>query len=154
MKLWRPWYRCDNMSNILQSATDSEYKDILKDLILGSGAPPQETKKKKRIVLEKKQREGEVIDSWIKLVEPEDEINLVEMGDNRRKGGKLIKRKGYIMSAGKIKDVLGYEKEHKQRSGNGMECNIPTTFRTQRIRGTYIKILHNLTFKKEDNDGL
>ena len=90
----------------------------------------------------------------IKLVEPDDEINLVEMGDNRRKGGKLIKRKGYTMCAGKIIDVVGYEKEHKQRTGNGMECNIPTTFRTQRIRGTYIKIFHHFTSKKEDNDGL
>ena len=77
MKLWRPWYRCDDMSKILQSATDSEYKDILKDLIFNRGAPPQKIEKKKRIVLEKKQREKEEIDSWIKLVEPEDEINLV-----------------------------------------------------------------------------
>ena len=87
-------------------------------------------------------------------MEPEDEINLVEMGNNRRKGGKLIKRKGYIMCAGKIKDVVRYEKEHKQKTGNGTECNRPTLFRTQRIRGTYIKILHNLTFKRDDNYGL
>ena len=51
------------MSKILQSATDSEYKDILKDLIFNRGAPPQKIEKKKRIVLEKKQREKEEIDS-------------------------------------------------------------------------------------------
>ena len=37
MKLWRPWYRCDNTRDILQSTTDNEYKEILKDLILSSG---------------------------------------------------------------------------------------------------------------------
>ena len=105
-------------------------------------------------MLEKKQRKKEEIGSWIKLEEPEDEINLVEMGDNRRKGGKLIRRKGHIMCVGNIVDVMGYEKEHKQKTENVMECIKPTTFRMQRIRGTYIKILHNLTFKKDDNDGL
>ena len=87
-------------------------------------------------------------------MEPEDEINLVEMGNNIRKGGKLIKRKSYIMSAGKIQDVVRYENERKQKTGNGTECNIPTSFKTQRIRGTYIKIFYNLTFKREDNYGL
>ena len=154
MKLWRPWYRCDNISDILQSATDNEYKEILKDLILSSGALPQETEKKKKIVLEKKQREGEGIDSWLRLVEPEDEISLVEMGNNTKTGGKLVKRKIDIMSAGEIQDVVRYENECKQKTGNGTECNRPTLFRTQRIRGTYIKILHNITFKRDDNYGL
>ena len=54
MKLWRPWFRIDNTRDILQGATDNEYKEILKDLILSSGVPPQETGKKKRIMLEKK----------------------------------------------------------------------------------------------------
>ena len=140
------------MNRVLQSATDGEYKHILKDLIFDRGALPQKIERKKRIVLEKKQREKEEIDSWIKLVEPEDEINLVEMGDKRRKGGKLIRRKGYNMYVGKIVDVGGYDKEHKQKMEDVMECNKPTIFRTRRIKGTYIRILHNLTFKKEDND--
>ena len=74
------------------------------------------------------------------------------MGDKRRKGRKLIKRKGHNMCVGKIVDVVGYDKEHKPKLEDVMECNKPITFRMWRIKGTYIRILHNLTFKKEDND--
>ena len=152
-KLWRPWHRCDDMNRVLRSATDQEYKDILKDLILDKVALPKKIERKKRIILEKKQKnKKEQTGSWIKLEEPADKINLVEMGEKRRKGGKLIKRKGYNMFVGKIVDVVGYDKEHKPKLEDVMECNKPTTFRTRRIKGTYIRILHNLTFKKEDND--
>ena len=41
------------------------------------------------------------------------------------------------MFAGKLKDVVGYKNEHK-----------PITVRTRRIKRMYIRILHNLTFKK------
>ena len=74
------------------------------------------------------------------------------MGEKRRKGEKHFKRKGYNMFAGKLVDVVGCNKEHKPKLEDVMECNKPTTFRTQRIKGTYIRILHNLTFKNEDND--
>ena len=140
------------MNRVLRSATDSEYKDILKDLIFDRVALPKKIERKKRIILEKKQKKKEETGSWIKLEEPEDEINLVEMGGKRRKGGNLIRRKGHKMYVGKIVDMVGYDKEHKPKLEDVMECNKPTTFRTRRIKGTYIRILHNLTFKKEDND--
>ena len=56
------------------------------------------------------------------------------------------------MFAGKLVDVVGCNKEHKPKLEDLMEYNKPTTFRMRRIKGTYIRILHNLTFKKEDND--
>ena len=46
-KLWRPWHRCDDMNRVLRSATDREYKDILKDLILDRVALPQKNREKK-----------------------------------------------------------------------------------------------------------
>ena len=154
MKLWRPWFRIDNTRDILQGATDNEYKEILKDLILSSGVPPQETRKKKRIMLEKKQRKEEGIESWLRLVDLEDEISLEEMGNNRKTGGKLVRKRNYSMKVGKIQDAVRHENECKQKIGNKTECNRQTSFRTQRIRGTYIKILHNITFKRDDNYGL
>ena len=154
MKLWRPWFRIDNTRDILQAATDSEYKDILKDLILSSGVPPQETGKKKRIMLEKKQRKEEGIESWLRLVDPEDEISLEEMGYNRKTGGKLVRKRNYSMKVGTIQDAVRHEDECKQKTGNRTGCNKQTSFRTQRIRRTYIKILHNITFKRDDNYGL
>ena len=63
------------------------------------------------------------------------------MREKRGKGEKHIKKKGYNMFAGKLEDVVGCKKEHK-----------PITVRTRRIRGMYIKILHNLTFKKNHSD--
>ena len=154
LKLWRPWFRIDNTRDTLQGATDHEYKEILKDLIFNSGASPQETGKKKRIMLEKKQRKEEEIESWLRLVDPEDDISLEEMGNNRKAGGKLVKKRNYSMSVGKFQDAIRHENECKQKIGNKTECNRRTSFRTQRIRRTYIKILHNITFKKDDNYGL
>ena len=144
------------MNRVLRSATDQEYKDILKDLILDKVALPQKIERKKRIILEKKQKnKKEQTGSWIKLEEPADEINLVEIGEKRRKGEKHIKKKGYNMFAGKLVDVVGCNKEHKPKLEDVMGCNKehkPITFRMRRIKGMYIRILHNLTFKKEDND--
>ena len=53
-KFWRPWHKFDDMDRVLRSATDQEYKNILKELIRGQVALPLETEKKKRIQLEKK----------------------------------------------------------------------------------------------------
>ena len=59
------------------------------------------------------------------------------------------------MFVGKLVDVVGCNKEHKPKLEDVMDCNKeykPIIFRTRRIKGMYIRILHNLTFKKEDND--
>ena len=141
-KLWRPWHRCDDMDRVLRSATDQEYKNILRELIMDKVALPLKIERNKRIILEKKQKnQEERTGSWIKLEEPVDEINCVEIGEKRGKGKKHIKRKGYNMFVGKLEDVVGCKKEHK-----------PITVRTRRIRRMYIRILHNLTFKKNHSD--
>ena len=137
-KFWRPWHKFDDMDRVLRSATDQEYKNILKELIRGEVVLPLETEKKKRIQLEKKQKnQQEQIGSWIKLEEPADEINCVEIGDISGKGKQYIKIKGYKMFAGNLEDMVGCKNKHK-----------PITVRTRKIRRMYIRILHNLTFKK------
>ena len=155
-KLWRPWHRCDDMDRVLRSATDQEYKSILKELIMDKVVLPLNIERKKRILLEKKQKNQEQLTgSWIKLEEPVDEINCVEIGEKRGKGKKHIKRKGYNMFAGKLVDVVGCNKEHKPKLVDLVGCNKedkPITFRIRRIKGMYIRILHNLTFKKNDSD--
>ena len=98
-----------------------------------------------------KHRKEEEIESWLRLVDPEDEISLEEMGNNRKTGGKLVKKRNYSMSVGKIQDAVRHENECKQKIGNKTECNRRTLFRTERIRRTNFKILHNITFKKDDN---
>ena len=122
LKLWRPCIRIDNTRDTLQGATDHEYKEILKDLIFNSGDSLQEIGKKKRIMLIKHRKEEE-IESWLRLVDPEDEISLGEMGNNRKTGGKLVKKRNYSMSVGKIQDAVRHENECKQKIGNKTECN-------------------------------
>ena len=105
-------------------------------------------------MLEKKQRKDEETESWLRLVYPEDEISLEEMGNNRKTGGKLVRKRNYSMKVGKIQDAVRHEDGCKQKTGNRTGYNKQTSFRTQRIRRTYIKILHNITFKRDDNYGL
>ena len=45
---WRPWFRLENSEDALQSATDEEYKIILKEMLFGD---PEEKKKEKKIIL-------------------------------------------------------------------------------------------------------
>ena len=79
-KFWRPWHKFDDMDRVLRSATDQEYKNILRELIRGEVVLPLETEKKKKIQLEKKQKKQEKQTcSWIKLEEPEDKINCVKI---------------------------------------------------------------------------
>ena len=93
-KFWRPWHKFDDMDRVLRSATDQEYKNILRELIRGEVVLPLETEKKKKIQLEKKQKKQEKqTGSWIKLEEPADKINCVKVGDTSEKGKQYIKQK-------------------------------------------------------------
>ena len=64
-KLWRPWCKFDDLDKVLRSATDQEYKNVLRELIRGEAVHPLETTQKKKIKLEKKQEKQ--TGSWIKL---------------------------------------------------------------------------------------
>ena len=101
-----------------------------------------------------KHRKEEEIESWLRLVDPEDEISLEKMGNNRKTGGKIVKKRNYSMTVGRFQDAIKHENEGKQKIGNKIECDRRTSIGTQKIRRTYIKILHNITFKKDDNYGL
>ena len=153
LKLWRPWFRIDNTRDTLQGATDQEYKEILKKLIFNSGDSRQKIGKKKRIMLIKHSKEEEM-ESWLRLVDPEDEISLEKIGNNRKTGGKIVKKRNYSMTVGRFQDAIKHENEGKEKIGNKIECDRRTSIGTQKIRRTYIKILHNITFKKDDNYGL
>ena len=157
LKLWRPWFRMDNTRDTLQGATDQEYKEILKKLIFNSGDSSQEIGKKKRIMLIKHNKgdsKEEEIECWLRLINPEDEISLEKIGNDKKTGGKTVKKRNYMMTVGKFQDAIKHEDESKQKIGNKIERNRRSLIRTQKIRRTYIKILHNITFKKDDNFGL
>ena len=112
LKLWRPWFRLEDSVDALQGATDGEYKEILKKLIYNSGNSSQEIVKKKRIMLikhNKEDNEEEEIECWIKLTNPEDEIDLVKINEEKKTGGKTVKKRNYMMTVGKLQDAFNHE---------------------------------------------
>ena len=147
-KYWRPWFRLENSEDTLQAATDEEYKEILRNLIFNKGTSYQEAIKKKRIILTKSNKddkEEKKTRHWVKLTHPEDEIKLEKMSEDKKNKG-ADKKRNCIMKIGMIQDevnpeVKTKEKEEKQRKN---------PIKRQRTRGTFIRILHNITFNNEE----
>ena len=157
LKLWRPWFRLEDSVDTLQGATDEEYREILKKLIYNSGNSSQEIGKKKRIMLikhNKEDNEEEEIECWIKLTNPEDEIELVKISEEKKTGGKTVNKRNYMMTVGKLQDAFNHEDKIKKKIGNKIEKNRRSPIRRQKTRRTFIQILHNLTFNKEEHFGL
>ena len=153
LKLWRPWFRLEDSVDTLQGATDEEYRAILKKLIFNSGNSSQEISKKKRIMLIKRNKEDneeEKTKYWIKLTHTEDEIKLEKMSEDKKTGGKTDKRRNCMMKVGKLQDAFNHEDKIKKKT----EKNRRSLIRRQKIRRTFIKILHNITFNKEEHFGL
>ena len=157
LKLWRPWFRLEDSVDTLQGATDEEYREILKKLIYNSGNSSQEIVKKKRIMLIKQNKEDieeEEIECWIKLTNPEDEIELVKINEEKKTRGKTVKKRNYMMTVGKLQDAFNHEDKIKKKIGNKIEKNRRSPIRRQKTRRTFIQILHNLTFNKEEHFGM
>ena len=163
LKLWRPWFRLDNARDTLQGATDQEYKEILKKLIYNSGDSSEEIGKKKRIMLikhNKEDRKEEEIECWLRLINPEDEIKLEKINEEKKTGGKAVKKRNYMMAVGKLQDTFNHEDKIKKKiSGSSKKWKeIPkwkaTPIRRQKTRRVYIQTLHNPTFGKGDHFGL
>ena len=155
-KLWRPWFRLEDSVDALQGATDGEYKEILKKLIFNSGNPSQEIVKRKRIMLikhNKEDNEEEEIE-WIKLTNPEDEIDLEKINEEKKTRGKTVKKRNYMMTVGKLQDAFNHENKTKKKIGNKTDKNRRSPIRRQKTRRTFIQILHNLTFNKEEHFGM
>ena len=157
LKLWRPWFRLEDSVDTLQGATDEEYREILKKLIYNSGNSSQEIGKKKRIMLikhNKEDNEEEEIECWIKLTNPEDEIKLEKISEEKKTGGKTVKKRNYMMTVGKLQDAFNHENKTKKKIGNKTDKNRRSPIRRQKTRRTFIQILHNLTFNKEEHFGM
>ena len=153
LKLWRPWFRLEDSVDTLQGATDEEYRAILKKLIFNSGNSSQEISKKKRIMLIKRNKEDNEEGKtryWIKLTHPEDEIKLEKMSEDKKIGEKTDKRRNCMMKVGKLQDAFNQEDKIKKKT----EKNRRSPIRRQKTRRTFIKILHNITFNKEEHFGL
>ena len=153
LKLWRPWFRLEDSVDTLQGATDEEYREILKNLIFNRGNSSQEINKKKRIILTKRNKEDNEEGKtrhWIKLTHPEDEIKLEKMSEDKKTGGKTDKRRNCMMKVGKLQDAFNHEDKIKKKT----EKNGRSPIRRQKTRRTFIKILHNITFNKEEHFGL
>ena len=149
LKLWRPWFRLEDSVDTLQGATDEEYREILKNLIFNRGNSSQEISKKKRIILTKRNKEDNEEGKtryWIKLTHPEDEIKLEKMSEDKKTGGKTDKRRNCMMKVGKLQDAFNHEDKTKKKT----EKYGRNPIRRQKTRGTFIKILHNITFNKEE----
>ena len=153
LKLWRPWFRLEDSVDTLQGATDEEYREILKNLIFNRGNSSQEISKKKRIILTKRNKEDNEEGKtryWIKLTHPEDEIKLEKMSEDKKTGGKTDKKRNCMMKVGKLQDAFNHEDKIKKKT----EKNGRSPIRRQKTRRTFIKILHNITFNKEEHFGL
>ena len=151
-KLWRAWFRLEDSVDTLQGATDKEYREILKKLIFDSG-DSKEISKKKKIILTKRNKEDKEEGKaryWIKLTHPEDEIKLEKMSKDKKIGEKTDKRRNCLMKVGKLQDAFSQEDKIKKKT----ESNRKRSIRRQKTRRTFIKILHNITFNKEDHFGL
>ena len=148
LKLWRPWFRLEDSVDTLQGATDEEYREILKNLIFNRGNSSQEISKKKRIILTKRNKEDNEEGKtryWIKLTHPEDEIKLEKMSEDKKTGGKTDKKRNCMMKVGKLQDGFLEDKAKKKTEKHGRN-----PIRRQKTRGTFIRILHNITFNKEE----
>ena len=145
-RLWRPWFRLENSEDALQSATDEEYKIILKEMLFGD---PEEIKKEKKIILTKNKvenKEEEITRKWVKLTHPDDEIKLEKMNKEKKKD----RRRNCLMKIGEIQDMFNQEDKIKDKTeGRRKRSN-----RRQKTRRTIIKTLHNITFKNDDHFGL
>ena len=153
LKLWRPWFRLEDSVDTLQGATDEEYREILKNLIFNKGNSSQEINKKKRIILTKRNKEDNEEGKtryWIKLTHPEDEIKLEKMSEDKKTGGKTDKKRNCMMKVGKLQDAFNHEDKTKKKT----EKYGRSPIRRQKTRRTFIKILHNITFNKEEHFGL
>ena len=147
-KYWRPWFRLENSEDTLQAATDEEYKEILRNLILNKGTSYQEANKKKRIILTKSNKDDKEEGKtrhWIKLTHPEDEIKLEKMSEDKKNKG-ADKRRNCIMKIGMIQDAVNLEVKAKKKE----EKLGKNPIKRQKTRGTFIRILHNITFNKEE----
>ena len=143
---WRPWFRLENSEDALQSATDKEYKEILKEMLFGDS---KEIKKKKKIILTKHKEEDKEegkTRQWVKLTHPEDEIKLEKMRNDKKKD----KRRNCLMKVGKLQDMFSQEDKTKEKT----ESRRKRSIRRQKTRRTFIKTLHNITFNKDDHFGL
>ena len=143
---WRPWFRLENSEDALQSATDKEYKEILKEMLFGDS---KEIKKKKKIILTKhkeENKEEEITRKWVKLTHPDDEIKLEKMRNDKKKD----KRRNCLMKVGKLQDMFSQEDKTKEKTESGRK----RSNRRQKTRRTFIKTLHNITFNKDDHFGL
>ena len=146
LRLWRPWFRLENSEDALQSATDEEYKIILKEMLFGD---PEEIKKEKKIILTKNKvenKEEEITRKWVKLTHPDDEIKLEKMSKEKKKD----KRRNCLMKIGEIQDMFNQEDKIKDK----IEGRRKRSNRRQKTRRTIIKTLHNITFNKDDPFGL
>ena len=147
-KYWRPWFRLEDSEDTLQAATDEEYKEILRNLILNKGTSYQEANKKKRIILTKSNKDDKEEGKtrhWVKLTHPEDEIKLEKMSEDKKNKG-ADKKRNCIMKIGMIQDAVNLEVKAKKKE----EKQGKNPIKRQRIRGTFIRILHNITFNKEE----
>ena len=143
---WRPWFRLENSEDALQSATDKEYKEILKEMLFGDS---KEIKKKKKIILTKHKEEDKeegITRKWVKLTHPDDEIKLEKMRNDKKKD----KRRNCLMKVGKLQDMFSQEDKTKEKT----ESRRKRSNRRQKTRRTFIKTLHNITFNKDDHFGL
>ena len=84
------------------------------------------------------------------MTNPEDEIKLEKMSEDKKTGGKTDKRRNCMMKVGKLQDAFNQEDKIKKKT----ESNRKRSIRRQKTRRTFIKILHNITFNKEDHFGL
>ena len=146
LRLWRPWFRLENSEDALQSATDEEYKIILKEMLFGD---PEEIKKEKKIILTKNKvenKEEEITRKWVKLTHPDDEIKLEKMSKEKKKD----RRRNCLMKIGEIQDMFNQEDKIKDK----IEGRRKRSNRRQKTRSVIIKTLHNIIFKKDEHFGL
>ena len=59
-----------------------------------------------------------------------------------------------MMTVGKLQDAFNQEDKIKKKIGNKIEKNGRSPIRRKKTRRTFIRILHNLTFNKEEHFGL
>ena len=145
-RLWRPWFRLENSEDALQSATDEEYKIILKEMLFGDS---EEKKKEKKIILTKNKtenKEEETPRKWVKLTHPDDEIRLEKMSKKKIKD----RRRNGLMKIGEIQDMFHQEDKIEDK----IEGRKKRSNRRQKTRSVIIKTLHNIVFKKDEHFGL
>ena len=94
-KLWRPWHRCDDMNRVLRSATDQEYKDILKDLIVDRVALPKKNREKKEDYIREEAKEQRRTNWFLDQIRGTSRRNKSgRNGRKKKKRGKTYQEKG------------------------------------------------------------